>query len=164
MPEQASHEAGFAFAGQLMFPDAEDAPAEGAEGAGDEAVAGAVAGNFFAPELGILLGLGGVERAAVPEAAVDEDGEAVGPEDEVGFHAEGLQPRPFAFPRSVAPRRQPVMPWARRRARRRSSVAALPRERMADITAERFFRLKRSGIEPSVRRWGALTTHDLWKT
>ena len=39
-----------------------------------------------------------VERAAGPEPGVDEDGEAVRAEDEVGFHAEGLQVRPFAFP------------------------------------------------------------------
>jgi len=35
-------------------------------------------------------------------------------------------------------RRQPVMRWARKIAMRRSSVAALPRERIADIIAERF--------------------------
>ena len=76
-PAEAGEEAGFVLGLQLVFPNPQHAPAEGAERAGDEAVAGSVAGNFFAPELGILLGLGGVERAAVPEAAVDEDGEAV---------------------------------------------------------------------------------------
>ena len=73
-PAEAGEEAGFVLGLQLVFPNPQHAPAEGAERAGDEAVAGSVAGNFFAPELGILLGLGGVERAAVPEAAVDEDG------------------------------------------------------------------------------------------
>ena len=85
-------------AGEFVWPDAADAPAHGAQGAGDEAVAGSVAGNFFAPELGILLGRRGVEGAAVPEAAVDEDGEAVRAENEVGFHAEGLQLQTFTFP------------------------------------------------------------------
>ena len=75
---------------QLMLPDAEDAPAEGAEGAGDESVAGAVGGNLLLPEGGVRFRRRGVERAAVPEAAVDEDGEAVSPEDKVGFHAEAF--------------------------------------------------------------------------
>jgi hypothetical protein len=46
----------------------------------------------------------------------------------------------------------------------RSSVAALPRERMADMTVERFRLVKMSATGRSVRRGGALTTHDLWKT
>ena len=51
----------------------------------------------FAPEGGVRFRRRGVEGAAGTEAAVDEDGEAVRAENEVGFHAEGLQPRPFAF-------------------------------------------------------------------
>ena len=47
---------------------------------------------------------------------------------------------------SVAPRRQPLMPWARKTEMSRSSVAALPRERMADMTAERFRLVKTSLI------------------
>jgi hypothetical protein len=46
--------------------------------------------------------------------------------------------RPSTFHWSEAPRRQPVMPWARKTVMSRSSVAVLPRERMADMTAERF--------------------------
>ncbi len=38
------------------------------------------------------------------------------------------------------------MPWARKIAMSRSSVAALPRERTPAITAERFFRVKMSAI------------------
>ena len=104
-PAEAGEEAGGVGAGEFVWPDAEDAPAHGAEGAGAEAVAGTVAGNFCAPEGGVGFGRRGVERAAGPETAVDEDGEAVRAEDEVGFHAEGLQPRPFAFPpeRSSSP-------------------------------------------------------------
>ena len=56
------------------------------------------------------------------------------------------------------------MPGARKSAMRRRSVAALPRERLADITAERFLQVKMSVIEPSVRRCGALTNPDLSKT
>lgn len=72
-----------------MFPEAEDAPAVGAEGARDEAVAGLVAGDLGLPELGVLLGLGGVDRATVPETAVHEDGEAELGENEVGADLKG---------------------------------------------------------------------------
>lgn len=43
---EAAQEAGFVFAREFVLPDAEDAPAAGAEGAGDEAVAGAVGGEL----------------------------------------------------------------------------------------------------------------------
>ena len=85
----AGEEAGGVGAGEFVWPDAADAPAHGAQGAGDEAVAGAVGGNCFPPEGGVRFRRRGVEGAAGSEAAVDEDGEAVRAEDEVGFHAEG---------------------------------------------------------------------------
>ena len=90
---------------ELVAPDAEDGPAASAEGAGDEAVAGAVGGDLISPEGGVGLGPGGVERAAVPEAAVDENGEPARAEDEVGFYAEFLQLQTFNFPleRSSSP-------------------------------------------------------------
>ncbi len=69
--------AGFVFPYELMLPNPQHAPAERAEGAGDEAVAGAVGGKLFLPEGGVGFGRRGVERVAVPKAAVDEDGEAV---------------------------------------------------------------------------------------
>jgi hypothetical protein len=48
---ETAQEAGFVFAREVVLPDAEDAPAAGAEGAGVEAGAGAVGGNLwpFAP-------------------------------------------------------------------------------------------------------------------
>ena len=66
---------------------------------------GAVGGDLFPPEGGVGFRLRGVERAAVPEADVDENGEAVRPENKVGFHAERLQLQPFNFPleRSSSP-------------------------------------------------------------
>jgi hypothetical protein len=45
-----------------------------AEGAGDEVIASAIGGEFLAPEGGVGFRRGGVEWAAVPEAAVDEGG------------------------------------------------------------------------------------------
>ena len=55
-----------------------------------------------------------------------------------GFTRNAFTFIPTTFRWSEAPRRQPVMPWARKTLMSRSSVAALPRERMADITTERF--------------------------
>ena len=60
---------------EVVFPDAGDAPALGAEAAGDETFAGAVAAEFFAPEGAVGGGERGVEGAGVPEAAVAEEGE-----------------------------------------------------------------------------------------
>ena len=68
---EAVQEAASVGALEFVAPDAEDCPAAGAEGAGDEAVAGAVGCDIISPEGGVGLGPGGVERAAVPEAAVD---------------------------------------------------------------------------------------------
>jgi hypothetical protein len=82
---KADEQALLVFASELVLPDAEDAPADAAEGAGDEAVAGLILGNLSLPEFRVLLGLRGVEWAAVPETAVDEDGEFAGGEYEIGF-------------------------------------------------------------------------------
>jgi hypothetical protein len=60
-----------------MLPNPQHAPAERAEGAGHEAVAGAVGGDLLAPKLRVGFWLSGVERAAVPAAAIDEDGQAL---------------------------------------------------------------------------------------
>jgi len=128
-----------------MLPNPQDAPAEAAEGAGDEAVAGAVGGDLLPPEGGVGFGRRGVERAAGPAAVVDENGEAVR-KAKSGLTRKAFNSSPSPFRRSEAPRRQPVKWRARKSARRRSSVAALPRERIADITAERFFRVKISAM------------------
>jgi hypothetical protein len=50
------------------------------------------------------------------------------------------------LPVSVDPRRQPTMPAERMTMMSRSSVALLPRDRMADITADRFRREKISAM------------------
>ena len=108
---EAGEQAGGVVAGEFVLPDPEDAPAHGAEGAGDAAVAGAVGGDLLAPKSGVLLGLRGMERAAMPEAAVDEDGEAVRAEDEVGHPAEGFFRRARSGPAergSSAPAREAV--------------------------------------------------------
>ena len=96
-PIEPGEEARLVFAREFVFPNPQHAPAAGADGAGHEAVAGAVGGNLFAPEGGVGFRLRGVERATVPETAVDENGEAVRAENEVRFHAEFLQRQAFNF-------------------------------------------------------------------
>jgi hypothetical protein len=59
---ETGEEAFLVFAGEFVAPDAEDAPAGAAEGAGDETVAGLVLGNLGLPELRVGLGLRGVDR------------------------------------------------------------------------------------------------------
>ena len=69
-------------------------PTTGAQRAGNEEVAGAVGGNVISPKGRVGLGPGGVERAAVPETAVDEDGE-------FGFNRSDLKPEMFMIPDNV---------------------------------------------------------------
>ena|ERR1019366_4481819 len=52
---------------QLVLPNPQHAPAAGAECAGDEPVAGLVAGDLLAPELRVVFRLRAVDRAAVPD-------------------------------------------------------------------------------------------------
>ena len=72
-PPQAGGEAAGVFLREIVAPDSQHAPAGAAEGAGDEAVAGLVAGDLGPPKFRVLLGLRGVYRAAVPKTAVHEN-------------------------------------------------------------------------------------------
>ena len=72
-----------------MFPDAEDAPAFFAEGVGYAPVAFSVGGELLFPEGAVAGGLVAVAGTVVPEAAIDEEGDAVGAEDEVGLAEDG---------------------------------------------------------------------------
>jgi len=62
--------------GLLVCPDADDLPARGSQTLVGVIVARHVGLDLRAPELGVLLGPRRVCRAAVPEAAVDKDGDA----------------------------------------------------------------------------------------
>jgi hypothetical protein len=53
---EAGEEAGGVGAGEFVWPDAADAPAHGAQGAGDEAVAGAVGGIFSLQKAAFVFG------------------------------------------------------------------------------------------------------------
>ena len=82
---EAGEEAGGVGAGEFVWPDAADAPAHGAQGAGDEAVAGAVGGDLFPPEGGVGFRRRGVERAAGPEEPSTKTARRCGRENTVGF-------------------------------------------------------------------------------
>jgi hypothetical protein len=159
---------------EFVFPNTNHFPTAGAEGAGDEAIAGLVGRNLLPPERGVVLGFRAVLGATVPEAAVDKDGELQPGKTKSGRTANrgvcqspALRP-PLALrslgeagssvfrPLITAPRRQPVMPCARKIAISRSSVVWLPCARMAAITAERLRLEKMSigGLKPAYRKSG----------
>jgi len=134
-PEDAPRESHFVPALQFMFPNPQHAPAEGAERAGDEAVAGAVGSEFFPPEGGVGFGLRGVERAGSRAVALAKVGRAkkqpstkterrCALKTKSGFTRKGFNFSPSTFHWSEAPRPQAVMPRARKSAMRRCLVAA----------------------------------------
>lgn len=85
---QASDELGLISSLKFMLPDAEDGPAAFPQGGIYATVAGLVARDLGQPEGGAGPRPGGVFRAAVPEAAVDEDGGPQFRENKVGSDGE----------------------------------------------------------------------------
>jgi hypothetical protein len=77
-----------------MLPQPDDGPACGAEGAFDCGVALSVAAKFGEPVCTVAARLSAVLWATVPETAVNEDGEALAPKDEIGVASHGLVPAP----------------------------------------------------------------------
>ena len=80
--------AGFVFAGEGVFPDAEDAPVFGFEEAVHFAVALAVAGDFGVPEFAVGFWAAVMNRASVPVTSVNKESDALGGKHEVGFAGE----------------------------------------------------------------------------
>ena len=119
---------------QFVFQNAEDAPAILSQGVGDEVITGFVADEFSQPEGAASRGERGVFGAAVPEAAIDKDGDALLAKDEIGLAEDGLVASPAGDSDS------------RKMAMSRSSVALFPRPRMLGMTSERFAFVKTLGI------------------
>ena len=138
MQEPPTHEPHCIFALQLMLQNPQHAPAEPAQAAGDEAVAGAVGGKLFRQKAALVFG--GVAWSGQPgqKQPSAKTARRCGRKTKSGFTRKAFNFRPSPFHWSEAPRRQPVKPWTRKSAMSRSAVAALPCERRADITAERF--------------------------
>jgi hypothetical protein len=68
-----------------VLPNAHDIPSGTPEFAGNRAVAGAIANDLCIPVSAIGSGAAVTARAAVPEAPIDEDGQAAPPENEIGL-------------------------------------------------------------------------------
>jgi hypothetical protein len=92
---------------ERVAPNADNPPASAAKQPGYATVAGAVAGDFALPILAVSLGHAAVPAAAVPEAAVHEDGEAGAAEDEVGAAGERLVTTPASDAGGAQNGRQP---------------------------------------------------------
>jgi hypothetical protein len=72
------------FVGTLMRPDANDTPTRGTQASIGIRVSGAVGLDFVTPKLRVALWPGGVLRATVPEAAIDEDGDSGAGKNDIG--------------------------------------------------------------------------------
>lgn len=79
---------------ERVLPDSEQAPAAPSEEKVHRAVPFLVCCNFRDPEVGAGFGHATVPAAAVPEAAVDKDGEARVAEDEIRAARDWLMPAP----------------------------------------------------------------------
>ena len=101
------------------------------------------------PRGGVAFRLGGVAWRGQPcqQQPSTKTVRRCAPSTKSGFTRKAFTFSPATFHWSEAPRRQPVMPWARKTVMSRRSVAALPRERMADIAAERFRLVKMSATD-----------------
>jgi len=75
-----------------MLPHTENNPSVFRQGAVYAAVAGLVAGNLLTPELRVGFGLSRVFRTTVPEAAVNENGDAKLAKNKIGADAAGASP------------------------------------------------------------------------
>ena len=79
---------------ECMSPDAENSPALAAKQPGCATVTGSVTGDFVLPVFAVSPGHAAVPSAAMPEAAVHEDGEAGAAENEIRMAGNGLVPPP----------------------------------------------------------------------
>lgn len=79
---------------ERVAPDAKNPPPTGAKKPRCATIAGTVAGDFAPPVFTVFLGHAAVPPASVPEAAINEDREALARENEVGVARERLVPPP----------------------------------------------------------------------
>jgi hypothetical protein len=71
-------------ADMLVSPNADDAPTRSAETLIGICVPGSIGFDFFTPKLRVVFGPGSVFRAAMPEAAINEDGDFGARKNDVG--------------------------------------------------------------------------------
>mgnify|MGYP000653830917 CR=1 FL=1 len=68
------------FISRLMFPNPDDHPAVFRQFAVGIQVTALVGFDLLAPELGVGFGLSGMNRTAMPETTIHEDGDTLSPE------------------------------------------------------------------------------------
>jgi hypothetical protein len=117
-----------------VLPHAQYLPAAFVEEQVDGPIALLVASYLRIPEVLPRFGHTAVPAAAVPEAAVNKDGEALPRKTKSGRPGKGCCLR------------QPVIRAARKRDANFISVSLLPRERIRAMTWLRFFFVKTSGM------------------
>ena len=83
---------------EFVLPDAQHSPTCFTKRPVYQAVAGLVPRELLPPENAVRRWLGGVERTAMPEAAVHEHSQPLLPKDEVGLSEYGLIPPPARQP------------------------------------------------------------------
>jgi hypothetical protein len=83
---QSEEQSSFVLTTQLVLPDSHDFPVLRPEQAVYFPIAGAVVLDLPPPKRRTGSRPGGVLRAAMPEAAVDEDGDVKPRENKIGFH------------------------------------------------------------------------------
>jgi hypothetical protein len=81
-----------------VLPDAQDSPSPGPKCLSNQPVTGPIGGQFSSPECRVGLGFPAVAWASMPEAAVDENGNAFLSEHKVGFAEQALMPAPAGDP------------------------------------------------------------------
>lgn len=69
--------------GRLVLPDSHHRPARLGQATVSISIPSTIGLDLVPPEFGVVLGPGPVQRASMPETAVDEDGKALAGEDDV---------------------------------------------------------------------------------
>ena len=80
--------------GEIVLPNPQDAPTHFAQFAVYATIPGTVCGELLSPEGAVVCRPPAMARAAVPETAVHEDGEALAAEDEIRLAEHGLMATP----------------------------------------------------------------------
>lgn len=93
---EAPQQSGSAPPSEGVFPDAEHMPAVSSQETADLTVTRLVAVDLESPESGVLTGPDAMQRATVPETAIDKDGQAQLGKHEVRFAGQRVMSAPAA--------------------------------------------------------------------
>jgi hypothetical protein len=94
---------------QVVFPNAQDAPTDAAESSSDRSVTGAITNDFRVPIPPIRGWATIASWAPVPEAPVNEDGQTLFAEDEIGLAGQVDMPPPACDAGKPEDRQEPQL-------------------------------------------------------